>query len=72
MVDKDNYILYVRKHKNLLINDIINNDVASENIYVVSLSTKYDEPYVECLADIPIGTLPYLLKEKSIFFAEKI
>ena len=72
MVDKDNYILYVRNHKNLLINDIINNDVASENIYVVSLSTKYDEPYVECLADIPIGTLPYLLKEKSIFFAEKI
>ena len=72
MVDEDNYILYVRNHKNLLINDIINNDVASENIYVVSLSTKYDEPYVECLADIPIGTLPYLLKEKSIFFAEKI
>lgn len=69
---EDNFVLYVGNHKNILINDILNNDVDSENIYVINLSTKYDEPYIECLADIPIGTLPFLLKEKSIFFAEKL
>lgn len=69
---KDNFVLYVGNHKNILINDILNNDVDSENIYVINLSTKYDEPYVECLADIPIGTISYLLREKSIFFAERL
>ena len=69
---EDNFVLYVGNHKNILINDILNNDVDSENIYVINLSTKYDEPYVECLADIPIGTISYLLREKSIFFAEKL
>lgn len=69
---EDNFVLYVGNHKNILINDILNNDVDSENIYVINLSTKYDEPYIECLADIPIGILPFLLKEKSIFFAEKL
>lgn len=69
---EDNFVLYVGNHKNILINDILNNDVDSENIYVINLSTKYDEPYIECLADIPIGTLPFLLKEKSIFFAERL
>lgn len=73
MVNKeDNFVLYVGNHKNILINDILNNDVDSENIYVINLSTKYDEPYVECLADIPIGTISYLLREKSIFFAERL
>lgn len=69
---EDNFVLYVGNHKNILINDILNNDVDSENIYVINLSTKYDEPYVECLADIPIGTISYLLREKSIFFAERL
>ena len=69
---EDNFVLYVGNHKNILINDILNNDVDSENIYVINLSTKYDEPYVECLADIPIGKISYLLREKSIFFAERL
>lgn len=69
---EENFVLYVGNRKNMLLDDVINNDTESENIYVINLSSKYDEPYIECLADIPIGTLPYLLKEKSIFFAEKL
>ena len=71
MVESNNFTFYTEESKPLLICDIMYNDVQAENIYVINLDDKYDEPYVECLADIPIGTLPFLLKEKSIFFAEK-
>ena len=70
--EDENFIFYVGESKVHLMCDIMDSDAQAENIYIINLSNKYDEPYVECLADIPIGTLPFLLKEKSIFFAEKL
>ena len=72
MVESNNFTFYAEESKPLLICDIMYNDVQAENIYIINLDDKYDEPYIECLADTPIGTLPFLLKEKNIFFAEKL
>lgn len=44
----------------------------NNNIYVLSLDNKYDEPYVERLGDNPLDVMPYLLKNDDIFFIRKV
>jgi hypothetical protein len=41
------------------------------DIKVVCVGDEYKSPYIEDLADVPIGVIPFLLKEESIIFIEK-
>lgn len=63
--------IYITKDdKELLLNRIFNKDIDIEkdNIYLVNLDTKYNEPYVEYLAEVNIGTINYLLNDNDIIF----
>ena len=61
-----------KKEKIFLIREIIDNNIdINTNIYVINLSEKYGEPYIENLADINIGTIQFLIEEEDIIFALK-
>lgn len=61
------------KDKKELISEIIHSDKYKDNmdIKVVCVGDKHISPYIEDLADVPIGVIPFLLKEESIIFIEK-
>lgn len=62
------------KDKKELISEIIYSDKYKDNmdIKVVCVGDEYKSPYIEDLADVPIGVIPFLLKEESIIFIEKV
>lgn len=61
------------KDKKELMSEIIYSDKYKDNmdIKVVCVGDEYISPYIEDLADVPISTIPFLLKEESIIFIEK-
>ena len=45
---------------------------SNNDIYVLSLEEKYDEPYLERLDVNPLDAMPYLLNNDDIFFIRKV